>query len=146
MRIIGGGLRERLKMAFYLQILASHAPIELPTDSLARPVFSINFTSIVSSYTGNITADIVAILAEKGIGQKGVNLLRGKKAPITNTSTWLATIIETGGLSPLESHTGSKQHRINFQIIVRDVNSDVASDKANEIYIALDGIRNKEVI
>lgn len=133
-------------MPFYIQILASHTPIELPTDSLARPVFSINFTSLVSSYTGNITADIVTILVEKGIGQKGINLLRGKKSPITSTANWLATIIETGGLSPLESHTGSKQHRVNFQVIVRDVNSDIASDKANEIYIALDGIRNREVV
>lgn len=132
-------------MPFYIQILASHSPIELNADPKARTVFSINFTSIVSSYTGNITADITTILQEKGIGQKGVNLLRGKKAPIERTDVWLATVIETGGLPPFESHSGSKQHRVNFQIVVRDVSSDVASDKANEIYLALDGVRNKEV-
>lgn len=135
-------------MSFYSQIRALGPPIDIGLDTAKkRASYSVNFMADVSSFSGNITGDILKLLAAQGIGEKGVNLFRTKIAPTANIAdnVWFAIIIATGGMSPDETHNGDYLHHVGFQVFVRHIDPDVASNKAWEIYSFLDGIRGKEV-
>lgn len=51
-------------------------------------------------------------------------------------------LADTGGTSPLEAHDASKIERLGLQITVRASSTTVARARINQVYSALDGLRD----
>jgi putative lipoic acid-binding regulatory protein len=130
-------------MPYFQEILAAQPPFPFDSDEAGRVLFSCNFDLKVYGSTTH-DSDIAQVLLTL-IPSLTLNttLFLGPRAILDDPSpTPIASVILTGGISPDETHNGSKGDHPSVQIITRAVSYEDAQALAMDIYHALDGVRN----
>jgi len=88
--------------------------------------------------------DISIILAGSGLGTFGTDLFCSQLPPTPDT---VVALFETGGLSPLYTHSGTlpAYERPTFQVVVRDASYVAARAKIESIWKTLAAIANTAI-
>lgn len=132
-------------MTRYIEILAVQRPFPFTTDANGRIVFSVNFTALAIAPVADFKLEIVKLINNAGYGTLGVDIFIGPTAVIPVGDGPYISIIDTGGISPSETHNGGKKESLSFQIIVRAVDYVTAETRSLNIWRTLDGKRNIDV-
>ena len=133
-------------MSRYLEIVSLNRPYFTGTDDLNRAMLSCNYYATAAQPVDKFEEEIGRILFDAGLGVFNTNMFIGPPSTVKEGVGPFITIIDTGGLSPLETHNGDKYERMSFQIIVRANDRKAARTRALAIWRALDGRRNLTVV
>lgn len=129
----------------FIEILARQHPFDTGVDGSGRQTMSVNFDVWIASPVSNWRLGIVKLLADASLATYGTDTFIGQIANIPTDAGPYLTLVDTGGLSPLECHTREKIERLSLQVygVAADV---VAVDgRMTAIYELLDGIRGVQV-
>lgn len=129
----------------YLEILSMQRPFPTSVDANQRHIFSVNFMAQAAAPVADFEGEMAKLIANAGLGTKGTDLFIGPLAPIPTGDGPYTTIIDTGGMSPLETHDGALYERLTFQVLVRAKSYTDARTRVLAIWRALDGQRNVTV-
>lgn len=137
----------------YVEIVAVQRPFSIGLDEERRAVFSCNFDGLVTApswvSSGAVQTafeeDVASFVTSAGLGALGSTLFIGPLASFPPGGGPYATLIDTGGTAPMETHNGDKYERISFQLLVRGSSYAAARSRALAIWSTLDGLRNVTV-
>lgn len=140
-------------MSRYIQILSLGPPMEYGIDSSNRTMFSTNFECTIepSDPAGNISHEIVNYLSSHAFANPNVDTFIGRSVVLpsgTGSDGPYTIVVNTGGAAPIEVRKDpddpmpAKYEQHSFQITIRGVNALSAANKANAIFLTLDGLRD----
>jgi hypothetical protein len=132
-------------VARYLEILAVNEPAPIGVDANDRVMFTASYNSVAAGVT-KYEEEIAKLLFDASLGVLNTDLLIGPKANWPTGNGPYSNIINTGGVSPLETHDSSIYRRGSFQIVTRAKSYVVARNRATEIWNLLDGQREVTVV
>lgn len=132
-------------MSRYVQVLAVQRPFPFNTDENGRVMFSCNFDAVAAGPVEQWEEEVVSVLSGAGLATLNTDAFIGPAAILPKGDGPYITVIDTGGLSPVETHNGSIYERLSAQIVVRAAKYRVARTRALAIWRALDGLRNETV-
>lgn len=89
--------------------------------------------------------EIARILFDASLGALGTDTFIGPASTVPTGPGPYITIINTGGIAPMENHDGGKYRQGSFQVVVRALSYTVARNRAMAIWNLLDGLRDVEV-
>ena len=131
-------------MTRYLEILSTNRPIDIGRDENDRQMFSINFEATAAAPVGDWEREVHEILVTAGLASASdTRIGRDTTAP-TGSGPYLH-IVDTGGISPDETHNDNEYERLSCQIVVRASSYDVADARAQAIWRELHGTRGDTV-
>ena len=133
-----------------LEITASQRPLSIGLDdnSPRRDIWAVNFLAQGVSPIDKWDVAMAYLLENLGLGTytaSPIDVFTSRLSTIPAGTTALGPytfLADTGGTSPLESHDASKIERLGLQITVRASSTTVARARINQIYSALDGLRD----
>jgi len=134
-----------------LEITATQRPFSIGLDdnSPRRDIWAFNLLAQGVSPIDKWDVAMAHLLENLGLGTYTINnsrdifVSRNAEIPIGTTAQGPYTFLaDTGGASPLEAHDRSKIERLGLQISVRASSTTVARSRINQIYLALDGLRD----
>lgn len=140
-------------MPRFVEIIADQRPFPYGLDEAGRTLFSCNFSALADapawiSSGATMTSyeeSIVGILSSAGLATLGTDTFIGPGVAIPAGVGPYVSLIDMGGLDPMEAHSGEKYERLTFQIVVRATSYVAARSRALLIWDALDGVRNSTV-
>lgn len=132
-------------MTYYLEILAVQDPAPIGVDGNNRTIFSCNFDVYAEGPVSNLEREVASILSAAGFATLNVDTFIGPATILPTGAGPYTTIIKTGGVSPRETHNGTRYERPSFQVLTRAKDYSLASTRALATYRALDGVRNTTV-
>lgn len=138
-----------------LEIIATQRPLSIGLDdnSPRRDIWAVNFLAQGVSPIDKWDVAMAHLLENLGLGiytsdttrdifvSRNASIPAGTSAP--GPYTFLA---DTGSASPLESQDSSKIERLGLQITVHASSTTVARARINQVYSALDGLRDIMII
>lgn len=100
----------------YVEILANQSdPEPIGTDENNRHMFSCNYRAMSAGVASTFEQDIASRIG----GVLAVDTFIGPNAVVPVGDGPYTELINTGGVSPLETHNGSKYPRLSIQVVVR---------------------------
>lgn len=133
-------------MTKYYCIEALQRPFLLSQlDQESRSVYSVNFEGYGVESTHTFEDEIAALLELEEIATPMEDLFIGVLPVIANGAGPYIQIINTGGRSDTETHSGEKFSYPRVQILVRAASNPVARDLSHTIYNLLHQRRNVEL-
>lgn len=133
-----------------LEITATQRPFSIGLDdnSPRRDIWAFNLLAQGASPIDKWDVAIAHLLENLSLGSYSTGTVdtftsRLAEIPVGTSALGPYTFLaDTGGTSPLESHDSSKIERLGLQITVRASSTTVARARINQIYSALDGLRD----
>lgn len=132
-------------MSHYVEILSVQRPFEIGVDDNQRSEWSVNFEALAYAPAEKWEEEIAARLASVGLATLGIDTFIGQKATIPTGDGPYATILNTGGGAPMDTHNGDGYERLAAQIIVRAKSYTAGRTRIHAIWRALDGIANATI-
>lgn len=140
-------------MTQYLSITALQEPFDLGKDEAGRAQCAFNVLCMKRP-SDTFLAELVVVLEEAGVGQRGVTIFASSMAVIPEpdggpgTSAPLLSIKATGGAAPLGTHNAGAgaYRRPGAQVIARARTWREAEALAHKAYNALTGVLNSAVV
>lgn len=129
----------------YLEILALSRPAPIGVDTNNRTMFTATYNCVAAAPATKFEEEVARILFDASLMTLGTDGFIGPASTIPTGNGPYITLIDTGGMSPLETHNGDKYERMSIQIVVRALNYQVARTRALAIWRELDGKRNVSV-
>lgn len=115
-------------------------------DQEGRTVYSVNFEGYSVGSTHTFEDEIATLLQEESLAVPIENLFIGVLPVVANGDGPYVQILNTGGSSDSESHSGYSYAYPRVQILVRAKSNQIARDKAHGIYDLLHLTRNVELV
>lgn len=131
-------------MSRYLTILSVNEPTAYGVDTNGRTLFTTNYNSMAAGVV-KYEEEIARILFDASLGTLGTDTFIGPASTVPTGNGPYTTIINTGGISPMETHNADKYRQGSFQVVVRALSYVVARNRAMAIWELLDGLRDVEV-
>lgn len=132
-------------MSFYLEILIAQNAFPFAEDENERIMFSFNLTATARAPVDQFEEELAKLINNAGLGTRNVDVFIGPKANIPTGDGPYITIIDTGGLDPLETHNDDLYDRMSAQIVTRGKSYTTTRTRAKSIQRVLDGVRNTTV-
>lgn len=134
-------------MTWYLSVQAPGEPADLgELDDQGRIVYEFNI--LVQKRGGGVFLDeLVQVLEDAGVGDRRVDIFTSSLAGIPDGDGPFLTIRETPGIGP----TGTLQDPVAYrgpgaQILVRATSKPAASAMAQQAFVALLAVANRDVV
>jgi hypothetical protein len=132
-------------MSRYLELLAIQRPFPIGADENQRVMFSVNFQATAAAPVEQWEEEIVKVLNDAGLATLGTDTFVGPEAVLPTGAGPYLTILDSGGLAPVDTHDGQEYERLSVQIIIRADKYRNARTRALAVWRALDGVRNTTV-
>lgn len=132
-------------MSFYLNILSVSGPIQFGHDDNQRVLWSINLTAMARAPVTDWPREVRRVLIDAALVTVGVDVFLSTKATMPPGDGPYTTIIDTGGIAPLETQDGQEIERRACQVTIRAKDYDTGRTLALAEWRALDGIRNTTI-
>jgi hypothetical protein len=138
-------------MSVYVRsIVAIQRPFSIPVDEHNRTAYSVNFRCYVNRPPAKweeFFASLTGGLINFSSGLVKIGHTSEIPAPNLGSTTDgpFITLIDTGGMSPEETHNGDITERITIQVLVRSRFHEAARDLSNQIYKTVHGLRGLTV-
>lgn len=136
-----------------LEITATQRPLPIGLDdnSPRRDIWAFNLLAQGVSPIDKWDVAIAHLLESLSLAHYSTGTIDTFTSQLSEIPTGSAALgpytflADTGGASPLEAHDSSKIERLGLQITVRASSTTVARARINQIYSALDGLRNTTI-
>lgn len=126
----------------FLEIISAHEPASIGLDSSNRALFTCNFDSIAAYPVDRVELCVATILEDAGLGSINADIFIGPSASIPDDVGPYISIINTGGVAPIETHDSIKYQRPSIQTIIRATDYTASLACATQVWRTLDGLRN----
>jgi len=126
-------------VSFYLWLVPRHRPFPFNVDANDRTMFSMNFEGAATGPVNQFEEELAARIIAQGAGTAiGTDIFIGPEAvyPVGGDGPYIG-IIDTGGLTPHETHTGVTNEMLSAQIIVLAQKYRTARTRALAVWRAL---------
>lgn len=136
-------------MSHYISFTAAQEPFPVGEDNAKRTMFSVNFEVKAAAPLGYFEGEVSKLLKDAGLAtgvtpSSGGDTQIGPSVSLPATGT-IISILNSGGMSPLDTHDGQRIHRLSLQIIVRALSYPVGRERIQAIWQRLHGLRNTTV-
>lgn len=126
----------------YLSILSVQEPFCIGLDGNNRTLMSCNYNCVAAYPVAKFEEEVGRLLFDAGLLVFNTNGFIGPDTKIPDGPGPYTSLIDTGGVAPIETHNGDKYQQRSLQIIVRALGYQAARARAREIWDELDGTRN----
>lgn len=125
-------------MTRYLSILSIQRPFPIGVDLNNRNEFSCNYLMVAAATVSDFEGEISKYISDNGLGNTS-SILIGRKVSTPTGDGPFIRLIDTGGISPLETHNRDKYERLSMQIVVIAASYVTGRELALSIWRLLDG-------
>ncbi len=135
-------------MSRYLDILSTNRPFNLDVDENNRKMFAVNFDAVAAAPVEEWEDEVAKIIEDAGLGTRSSpnrTIFIGRGAVLPTGDGPYITILDSGGVAPLETHNSDLYERLSCEIIIRAKGFQTARTRALAIWRALDGVRDQTV-